>query len=51
MKTFAITCKILAGIIWVGIASFKIGSDIMGRQSSDYRWVFLELVLLLLSLA
>jgi hypothetical protein len=47
MKVFAITCKILAGIIWVGIASLKIGSDITGRHSSDYRWVFLELVLLL----
>jgi hypothetical protein len=47
MKAFAITCKILAGIIWVGIASLKIGSDITGRHSSDYRWVFLELVLLL----
>ena len=35
------------GILWVSIASFRIGSDIMGRHSSDYRWVFLELVLLL----
>ena len=47
MKTFAVTIKILAGILWVSIASFRIGSDIMGRHSSDYRWVFLELVLLL----
>ena len=62
MKTFAVACKILAGILWIAIAVFKISADITSLFSSVpprdgamlgwgtptyYYWVSFEVVLLL----